>query len=312
MKIVFLDTETVGKVKGLKELEKLGTLTTYPFTSADERINRISGNEVVITNKVVIDRVVMDACPEMKLVCVAATGMNNVDLDYAAKKSIMVKNVAGYSTESVAQHTFSLLFYLFNRIPYYDHFVKDGAYSASRVFTHLGQSWRELNGKTFGIIGLGTIGKRVAEIAHAFGAKVIYFSTSGDNLNADFKHTTLSELLKSSDVISIHCPLNERTKDLIGQKELKQMKHDAFLLNTGRGGIVDEYALAEAIDNDLIGGAGIDVFSQEPVEIDNPLLKISKIHKLVLTPHIAWTSEEAREKLMEGVIRNIREFDFHV
>lgn len=307
MKIVFLDTETVGKVNGLEKLKKLGKLTTYAVTSKKDRIGRISDNDVVITNKVLIDREVMDACPALKLVCVAATGMNNVDLDYAAKKDIVVKNVAGYSTESVAQHTFSLLFYLLNRLSYYDEYVKNGPYVKSRVFTHLGQAWRELYGKTFGVIGMGTIGRRVAEIAQVFGVRVIYHSTSGKNLNAGFEHKNLTELLEMSDVISIHCPLNEHTKDLIGKDQLKQMKQNAILLNTGRGGIVDELALSEAIDKDWIRGAGIDVFSHEPVDEGNPLLKIHKKDKIVLTPHIAWTSEEAREKLIEGVIRNIRE-----
>jgi glycerate dehydrogenase len=309
MKIVFLDTETIGPVKALKELEKLGTLTTYAVTSTKERFIRIADNEVVITNKVIIDREVMDSCPAIKLVCVAATGINNVDLKYAAEKGIIVKNVAGYSTESVAQHTFSLLFYLLNMLADYDHYVKSGAYIKSPVFTHLGQNWRELNGKVFGIIGMGTIGKCVAEIARAFGARVNYFSTSGNNRNAGYEHKNLDELLKISDVVSIHCPLNELTKNLIGLDELKRMKPDAVLLNTGRGGIVDEYALAEAIDKDWIGGAGVDVFSQEPMNEDNPLLRIKNKDKLVLTPHIAWTSVEAREKLIDGVIKNIRETD---
>lgn len=307
MKIVFLDTETVGTVNGLEKLKKLGKLTTYLVTSKKDRIGRIADNDVVITNKVLIDQEVMDACPALKLVCVAATGMNNVDLDYAAKKDIVVKNVAGYSTESVAQHTFSLLFYLLNRLSYYDEYVKNGAYVKSRVFTHLGQAWRELYGKTFGVIGMGTIGRRVAEIAQVCGARVIYHSTSGENLNAGFEHKNLNELLEMSDVISIHCPLNEHTQDLIGKDQLKHMKQDAILLNTGRGGIVDELALSEAIDKAWIGGAGIDVFSHEPVDEGNPLLKIHKKDKIVLTPHIAWTSEEAREKLIEGLIRNIRE-----
>ena len=305
MKIVFLDAETIGQVNNLDKLDEFGKVTYYPVTKPNERISRISGNEVVITNKVVIDKEVIDASPMLKLVCIAATGMNNVDLDYAAGKGIQVKNVAGYSTESVAQSTFSLLFYLLNKPRYFDEYVKSGKYMQSPVFTHIGRTFWQLSGKKFGIIGLGTIGKRVAQIAMAFGAEVIYHSTSGKNLEQSYPHYKLDELLGASDVISVHCPLNDKTRNLITYRELSLMKPSSILLNTGRGGIVNENDLTRALNQDIIMGAGLDVLSHEPILKDNPLLAIKKPDKLIITPHVAWTSKEAREKLIEGIYFNI-------
>jgi glycerate dehydrogenase len=234
--------------------------------------------------------------------------MNNVDLKYAASKAIVVKNVAGYSTESVVQHTFSMLFYLMNRLAYYNNYVQSGQYAQSKLFTHLGRTFYELSGKKFGIIGLGTIGKRVAEVATAFGADVMYFSTSGKNLNNSYRHARLEELLSTSDVISIHCPLTDNTRNLLDLPHLKRMKKDAMLINTGRGGIVNEEALAYVIDHDLIGGAGLDVLSKEPPDTDNPLLHVQNNEKLIITPHIAWATAEARSRLIRGVILNIQTY----
>ena len=218
VKTVFLDAATLGEVDNLAELSSLGAYTSFDLTRPDERISRIREHNVVITNKVVIDRDVMDACPELELICIVATGMNNVDLDYAAKKGITVKNVAGYSTESVTQCTFSLLFFLLHNSAYYDNYVKSGQYAASPLFTHLGREFWELNNKLFGIIGLGTIGKRVAQVALAFGARVAYYSTSGKNLEGTgHPHLPLEELLRAADVVSIHCPLNDQTRNLLNE-----------------------------------------------------------------------------------------------
>lgn len=225
VKIVFLDAVTVGNVDNLAEISSLGHYTSYDLTRPDERIERVRGNNVVITNKVVIDREVMDACPELTLICVAATGMNNIDLDYAAQKGITVRNVAGYSTESVTQCTFAMLFFLLNSSAYYDNYVKSGRYAACPVFTHLDRAFWELKDKSFGIIGMGTIGKRVAEVASAFGAKVVYFSTSGKNLAAGgYPHLPLEDLLRLSDVVSIHCPLNDQTRNLLDESRLRMMR----------------------------------------------------------------------------------------
>ncbi len=307
IKIVFLDTVTIGDVDNLKVIEAQGEYDGYATTSPQECIERIRGHNVVLTNKVLIDRAVMDACPEIELICVVATGMNIIDLEYAAQKGITVKNVAGYSTESVTQCTFSLLFYLLQNSVYYDNYVKSGAYARSPVFTHLDRTFWELKNKLFGIIGMGTIGKRVAQIADAFGARVAYYSTSGKNREGTgYVHLSLEELLSTADVVSIHCPLNNDTRNLINEARIQLMKPSAYLLNMGRGGIVDEQALARAIDENRIAGAALDVLSAEPISADNPLLTVRNKDKLFITPHIGWASREARKLLIERTAENIR------
>jgi lactate dehydrogenase-like 2-hydroxyacid dehydrogenase len=307
VKIVFLDTATVGEVDSLSTIQSLGDYSAYEMTLPQERIERIRGHNVVMTNKVVIDREVMDACPEIELICVVATGMNNIDLEYADRKGITVKNVAGYSTESVTQSTFSMLFYLLHSSAYYDDYVKSGEYAKSLVFTNLDREFWELKNKLFGIIGMGNIGKRIAQVAEAFGARVAYYSTSGKNLEGTgYTHLPLEALLNTADVISIHCPLNNDTRNLLNETRIGMMKPTAFLLNMGRGGIVDEQALAQAIDENRIAGAALDVLTSEPIAADNPLLSVRNPHKLFLTPHIAWASREARQLLIERTAENIR------
>ncbi len=308
MKIVFLDAKTVGDDVDLRVLEGFGDLIVYPTTAPSELGERIYDADIIITNKVVIDKKAMDNAPNLKLICVAATGTNNVDIRYAKEKGIAVTNVAGYSTESVVQHTFSMLFYLLEHLKYYDEYVKSGNYAQSDIFTHLGRPFWEIYQKRWGIIGLGTIGRRVAQVAKAFGAEVVYYSTSGVKRKEDFPQVSLQELLSTSDVVSIHAPLNERTKNLITYKELKLMKPSAILLNLGRGGIVNEQDLARALDEDLIAGAGLDVLEKEPIDPDNPLLKIKNPEKLFITPHIAWTSIEARQRLINEIAKNIEAF----
>jgi lactate dehydrogenase-like 2-hydroxyacid dehydrogenase len=305
LNIVFLDASTVGEVKALEKIKRIGTYISYPVTKPEERIGRIKGNQIVITNKVIINKEVIDACHELKLICISATGMNNVDLEYAAQKGITVKNVAGYSTESVAQITFSMLLFLLNKLRFYDDYVKLGEYSNSPIFTNHDRSFFELRGKQFGIIGLGTIGKRVAEIAEVFGAKVVYYSTSGKNDSADYPKLSFEEILKTSDVISVHCPLNDKTNNLLAYSQFKEMKPTAILLNAGRGKILNETDLARALNENLIAAAGLDVLEKEPIDAGNPLLKINNPEKLLITPHIAWISEEARETLVEGIYKNI-------
>jgi glycerate dehydrogenase len=306
--IVFLDVDTVGEVTGFYQLTKLGNLTVYPSTPPRQRIERITGREIVITNKVVIDREVMEACPTLKLICIAATGKNNIDLACAEEKGIGVKNVAGYSTESVVQQTFAMLFYLVSHLPYYDRFVKNGEYARSNLFTHMGKPFFELAGKNYGIIGMGTIGHRIAEVATAFGARIQYYSTTGKNTNAGYKSVSLDQVLRESDVLSIHCPLTEATHNLVGYDQLCMMKKEAILINAGRGGIVNEEALARALDEGRIAAAALDVLEKEPPEISNPLFHLKQPEKLLITPHIAWASRESRERLMDGIIRNISEF----
>lgn len=306
--IVFLDAKTVGEVQNFRILEKQGKLNIYETTAENEILERSKDKDVIITNKVKLDKNILQNLPKLKLICVAATGMNNIDLDYAAQKGIQVKNVIGYSTESVAQLTFTLLLHLVNRPYYFDNYVKSGAYSKSGMFTHLGFPFWELSGKRLGIIGLGTIGRRVAQIAQGFGMEVVFYSTSGKNNNINYKRFDLDTLLGTSDVISIHSPLNDQTKSLINLDLMKKMRPCAILLNTGRGGIIVEKDLAIALNENIIGGAGIDVMENEPINSDNPLLKLIDKEKLIITPHIAWTSIEARQKLIDGLAKNISTF----
>ncbi|MCR6640824.1 MAG: D-2-hydroxyacid dehydrogenase [Sporocytophaga sp.] len=308
MKIVLLDADTLGEVPAIDDFHQLGEFIKYGFTKPDEVITRLAGADVAITNKVVLSKEVLSQLPDLKLICVAATGTDNVNVAFASEKGIPVKNVKGYSTDSVAQHTFSLLLHLADKLEYYNNYVLSGEYSKSEIFTSLVRPYWEIKGKVYGIIGLGAIGKKVANIATAFGAKVIYYSTSGVHDDPDFKRVELDELLKQSDIISIHSPLNDKTRGLLGEKEFSLMKKNAILINVGRGGIVNENALIEALNNDRIAGAGIDVFEKEPMTVASPILKIKNKERLIVTPHIAWASIEARNRLVEGIISNIKEW----
>ncbi len=308
MKIVFLDSRTVGELPNLNKLQLLGDVDMYPVTTPDQTADRIKDAEIIITNKVVINRELMQQTPSLKLICIAATGMNNVDLEAALEMGIEVKNVSGYASDSVAQATFAMIFHLEQNLQFYDHFVKSGQYSESGIFTNHDKPFRQLKEKRMGIIGLGNIGRTVAGIAEAFGMDVIYYSTSGENKNQKYQRVSLDELLNLSDIVSIHSPLNENTRGLIGWKELNLMKESALLINTGRGGIIIEEDLARAIEQKIISGAALDVFQNEPIEADNPLLKLKDKSRLVMVPHIAWASIEARTQLLDGVIRNIQKF----
>jgi len=308
MTIVFLDASTVGDVPNLESLRHLGEVTFYDVTHPDETAKRIREADIIITNKVVLTRELMEDAKNLKLICIAATGMNNVDRETAADLGIEVKNVAGYASVSVAQTTFAMILHLQMNLPGYDKFVKSGSYSESLIFTNMGQNYHEISGMRFGIIGLGNIGQKVADIATAFGAEVVYYSTSGRNTDQPYKRLDLDELLSTSDIVSIHAPLNDKTENLISAEQLSLMKSSALLINTGRGGIVNESDLAHALDDESIAGAGLDVFENEPIKADNPLLSIKNKEKMVLTPHIAWASVEARAELIEGVKENIETF----
>lgn len=308
MNIVFLDKKTVGDIGNLNLLHKLGNLSVFDTTAPEQIIERARDAEVVITNKVRIGPEIIDLLPGLKLICVAATGMNNVDTDYARKKGIVVKNVVSYSTDSVAQVTFSMLLMLVNRPDYYDSYVKSGTYARSNLFTHHGPVFWELAGKRVGIIGLGNIGRRVAKIAEGFGMEVVFYSTTGRNNNINYKRFDLKTLLRTSDVVSIHAPLTEDTRNLITFDQLKLMRTCAVILNTGRGGIINEADLARALNENVIAAAGIDVFTEEPIKPDNPLLKVLNREKIILTPHIAWASREARERLIGKIAKNIESF----
>ncbi len=306
MKIVILDAKTLGEVN-FDLFKKFGDVEIYDITKPNETIERIQDADIIVTNKVVIGQPEMDAASKLKLICIAATGMNNVDLEYAAKKGIVVKNVAGYSTESVVQHTFAMAFYLIEHLRYYDDYVKSGKWSESGIFTCIDRPFFEIFNKRWGIIGLGAIGKRVAEVAKSFGCDVVYYSTSGKNDNPEFKRVSLEALLSTSHIVSIHAPLNEATKNLIGYKELELLKDGAVLLNLGRGGIINEEDLAKILEFKNIF-VGLDVTQTEPLPKDSPLLSKKFKEKLLITPHIGWTSIEARERLLDGIIENIEAF----
>jgi lactate dehydrogenase-like 2-hydroxyacid dehydrogenase len=308
MKIVLLDARTLGELKELECFQKLGEVVTYQHTKPDEVEERIKDAVVVITNKVVLNKDNMKKADALRLICVAATGTNNIDLAYAKEREIAVRNVSGYSTDGVAQHTFALLLYILNHIPLYDSFVKSRSYSESLIFTHHGWSIHEIASMRIGIIGFGAIGQKVASIAQAFGAEVIFYSTSGKSSSRKFKKKSLEELLSTSDVVSIHAPLNEATQNLITYKELKMMKPTSILLNTGRGGIINERDLVKAMDEELIAAAALDVFEKEPLPEESPLLLVRNRDRLVLTPHIAWAAVESRRRLIDGVYKNIETF----
>jgi len=307
MNIVLLDTQTLGDDLDISSLDHFGTVTLYSTTSSEETLQRIKKADIVITNKVVITADMMKQAPKLKLICIAATGMNNVDLIAAKAQGITVKNVAGYSTQSVVQHTFSMALYLIEKMRYYDQVVKSGTWTASKLFTDVSKPFYEIAGKRWGIIGLGSIGRGVAKIADAFGAEVCFFSTSGKNNTTDYLQLELNELLKSCDIISIHAPLNAQTDNLLNASNLGLLKKGAVLLNLGRGGIINEDDLAKELDKREIY-AGLDVLSPEPVALNNPLMQIKNQEQLLITPHIAWTSIEARKKLLDGIVKNIEEF----
>ncbi len=307
MNIVLLDAKTLGDDLDISSLESFGTLTVYQTTSKEETLERIQIADIVITNKVVITANMMEETPRLKLICIAATGMNNVDLDAAKFKGIEVKNVAGYSTKSVVQHTFAMALYLLEKMAYYDAVVKDASWSESGLFTDVSRPFYEISGKKWGIIGLGTIGQKVAKIATAFGAEVSYHSTSGKNLNHAYTHQSLEFILKDCDIISIHAPLNDDTYNLINKNNLPYMKDDTILLNLGRGGIINETDLAFELDRRTLY-AGLDVLEQEPMTLNNRLNEVRHKERLLITPHMAWASIEARKKLLEGIVENIRVF----
>lgn len=308
MKIVFLDAKTIGEDIDLSGFDEFGEVVKYGFSTAEEARERSKDADVLVLNKVQVNEQTIGAAKHLKLVCVTATGTNNLDKEYLAKQGIEWRNVAGYSTESVAQHTFAMLFYLLEKLPYYDNYVKSEKYVNDVSFTHFAKAFHELSGKTYGIIGPGNIGRRVADIAKAFGCHVIYYSTSGRNSQPGYERVSFDELLERSDIVSIHAPLDENTLGLMNQKAFAKMKSSAILLNVGRGPIINEADLAEALNNRTIAAAGLDVLSVEPMQPENPLRGIKDSERLLITPHIAWAGVEARMRLMDIILNQMKEF----
>lgn len=308
MKIVFLDAKSIGEDIDLSGYDQLGEVVRYPYSTPEEARERTRDADVIILNKTEINEQSIGEADKLKLVCVTATGTNNLDKAYLAERGIEWRNVAGYSTESVAQHTFALLFYLMEKLRYYDDYVKNENYVNDSMFTHFDHRFNELSGKTWGIIGLGNIGRRVADIAKCFGCRVIYFSTSGKNNQKGYNRVSFDKLLEQSDIVSVHAPLTDDTLGLMNREAFARMKPSAVFLNLGRGPIVDEADLTEALNTGMIAAAGLDVLSQEPMSEDNPLRSIKDSERLIITPHIAWASIEARTRLMEIILEQIKEF----
>lgn len=308
MKIVFLDAKTIGDDIDLSGYDALGEVIKYDFSSPEEVPERVRDADVLILNKVPVNQQTIGTAEHLKLVCVAATGTNNLDKDYLDQKGIAWRNVAGYSTETVAQHTFAMLFYLLEHLSYYDQYVKSEAYIGDRQFTHFERVFPELCGKTWGIIGLGAIGRRVADIAKCFGCRVIYYSSSGKNSQPDYERVDFETLLKESDIVSVHAPLTDATENLMDKEAFQKMKSSAIFLNAGRGPIVVEADLAEALEAGEIQAAGLDVLCAEPMSSQNSLKNIKDSSKLLITPHIAWASVEARTRLMKTILGQVQEF----
>lgn len=310
MKIIFLDAKTIGDDINLSSFETLGEVIKYPFSTPEEASVRTACADVIITNKVPVNPYTIGNASQLKLVCVTATGTDNLDKEYLKERNIAWRNVAGYSTESVAQHTFAMLFYLLEKLRYYDDYVKEDRYTNDTIFTHFEEVFHELSGLTWGIIGLGNIGRRVASIAEAFGADVIYTSPSGNLPQKGYTQVDADTLYRKSDIISVHAPLNKYTEHLIDKKAFQKMKKNCIFLNLGRGPVVVEQDLSDALEHHWIAAAGLDVLCTEPMSPHNPLRHIKDSRRLFITPHVAWASIESRTRLMEIIYAQIESF-FH-
>lgn len=308
MKIVMVERNSVGEDLDVSCFEKLGEVTYFGNTVEENATEHIADADIIIANKLPLNEKTLAGCPNVKLICETATGYDNVDLEYCKSRAIKVANVRDYSTASVAQHTFALLFYVLEKLRSYDDYVKSGKYGQQDKFSKFDDTFTELEGKTWGIIGMGNIGRKVAKIADAFGCKVIFYSASGNSTCTEYERVDLDTLLKESDFLSLHCPLTDRTRNIIDKEALSKMKKSAILINVARGPVVNQEDLYEALQNDVIAGAGLDVLSKEPITADNPLGKIMDSKKLIITPHMAWGSVEARNRVIEGVYKNIEAF----
>lgn len=308
MKLVILERNSAGTDVDVSCFEKFGEVTCYPNTVAANTAERVKDADIILANKAPLNESTLKDAPNVKLICLLATGFDNVDLAYCRSRGIKVTNVINYCTSTVAQHTLLLALALSEKIAFYDDYVKSGAYSAQDRFSNFDRTFYDLEGKTWGIIGMGTIGRRVAGLAQAFGCRVIFYSASGKSTCTDYERVEFDTLLQESDILSLHCPLSDRTRGLINKDALSKMKETAILVNVARGPVVDTQALYDALVADQIAGAGLDVLEQEPMAKDNPLAQIKDSTKLIITPHMAWASLESRTHLVEEVAKNIEAF----
>lgn len=308
MKLVILERNSVGTDVDVSCFEKFGEVTCYPNTVAANTSERVKDADIILANKAPLNESTLKDAPNVKLICLLATGFDNVDLAYCKSRGIKVTNVVNYCTSTVAQHTLLLALALSEKIAFYDDYVKSGAYSAQDRFSNFDRTFYDLEGKTWGIIGMGTIGRRVAGLAQAFGCRVIFYSASGKSTCTDYERVEFDTLLQESDILSLHCPLSDRTRGLINKDALSKMKETAILVNVARGPVVDTQALYDALITNQIAGAGLDVLEQEPMAGDNPLAQIKDSTKLIITPHMAWASLESRTRLVDEVVKNIEAF----
>ena len=308
MKIVVLERNSVGLDVSVDEIKNLGETVMYPNTTAADVKEKVRDAEIIVANKAPLNEETLKDAADVKLICEFATGYDNVDLAYCKSRGIKVANVVNYSTDAVAQHTFALCFYVLEKLRHYDEYVKSGAYAAQDRFSNFDLPFTELAGKTWGIAGMGNIGKKTAAIAQAFGCRVIFYSASGTSTCTEYERVDFETLLKTSDIISIHAPLDQNTEGLMNREAFERMKDSAILLNLGRGPIVVEQDLANALKENLISAAGLDVLSAEPMSAENPLRQIKDSERLIITPHIAWASLEARERLMQMVTGQVADF----
>ncbi len=308
MKIVLLEAKSLGDDVDLSSFDKLGEVVSYDLSTEEDTPSKVEDADIIVVNKVQMNEQTLSGAKNLKMIAITATGYNMIDKAYTDSRGIVVANVRGYSTDSVAQHTFALALGLLGQISHYDHYVKSGNYVKSDVFCNFDNKIYELAGKTWGIIGLGAIGRKVADIAKVFGCRVIYYSTTGKNQNPDYESVSLDDLLAQSDILSIHAPLNDTTRNFMTMDKLTKMKPSALLINVARGPVVNERDLADALNSNIIAGAGLDVFSAEPMKADNPVLEVKDPTKLLVTPHIAWATVEARQRCADEVALNIEAF----
>ena len=308
MKLVVLERNSAGTDIDVSCFEKFGDVTYYPNSTAENAAERIGDAEIVISNKTPLNESNLKNASKLGLICLLATGYDNVDLDYCKSRGIKVANVVNYCTPAVAQHTLLLAMMLSEKIAYYDDYVKSGAYSAQDRFSHSDRIFHDLNGKTWGIVGMGSIGHKVAELASAFGCKIIFYSASGKSTCTDYERVEFDRLLQESDILSLHCPLSDRTRHLFNKEAFEKMKKTTILINVARGPVVDTQALYEALTEDQIAAAGLDVLEKEPMERNNPLFQIKDSTRLIVTPHMSWASVESRTRLIEEIVKNIEAF----
>ncbi len=308
MKLVVLERNSAGTDVDVSCFEKFGEVEYYPNTVAENTAQRVREADIIMANKAPLNETTLKDAPNVKLICLLATGFDNVDLAYCKSRGIKVTNVVNYCTSTVAQHTLLLALALSEKLAFYDDYVKSGTYSTQDRFSNFDRAFYDLEGKTWGIVGMGTIGRRVAGLAKAFGCKVIFYSASGKSTCTDYERVEFDTLLQESDILSLHCPLSDRTRGLIDKDALLKMKETAILVNVARGPVVDTQALYDALIANQIAGAGLDVLEREPMTKDNPLAQIKDSTKLIITPHMAWASVESRTHMVQEVVKNIEAF----